>query len=65
MTNDMLILKGIWLAIIVLAAVLVGGVAGLTSWAAGAATPAALNAAGAAFLGCATLGLASLLVFIE
>jgi hypothetical protein len=60
-----MVLKGIWLAIIVLAGMAVAAAAALTSWAIGAGAPAALKAAGAAFLGWSTLGLACIVIFFE
>ncbi|MET7346419.1 hypothetical protein [Streptomyces mirabilis] len=51
-------LKGIWLAIIVLSALLGAGVAAAVFSLAGAGVTASLAAGGATFLGLATLGIA-------
>ncbi|MFJ2928376.1 hypothetical protein ACIPIU_25620 [Streptomyces massasporeus] len=51
--------RGIWLAIILLASLVGGAVAGGLFHVAGAALPAVMGASGAAFMGVASLGLAA------
>ena len=51
-------LKGVWVAIIMLGAVVVGGVAAGVFWVLGQGAARALVAGGTTFLGVATLGLA-------
>ncbi|MDX3455611.1 hypothetical protein PV396_27355 [Streptomyces sp. ME02-8801-2C] len=51
--------RQIWLAIIVLGALLGGGIAAAACWAAGMGVIAALGAGGSTFLGLALLGLAA------
>jgi hypothetical protein len=50
--------RGIWGAIIMLAALVVGGAAGALFYACGGQAPAALQVGGGAFLGMAALGIA-------
>ena len=50
--------RGIWSAIIVLAALVVGGAAGVLFHVCGGQAPAALQVGGGAFLGVAALGIA-------
>lgn len=51
--------RQIWLAIIVLGALLGGGIAAGVCWAAGVGVVATLGAGGSTFLGLAALGLAA------
>jgi len=59
MNNNMRALKAVWLALIMLASMIAAIIVGVAIRLVGADLPAAVGAAGAAFLGASGLGLAA------
>jgi hypothetical protein len=57
MGNSKIAFRGVWLAIIVLTAVIVSAVAGVVFYAIGTPLPTVIGAAGAVFVGVVSIGM--------